>query len=176
MAGSKAPVTSADGSDAAFRMKVDDIYKEMANMRRHLKISTKVQSIYIVVRSLWKFSPSFILGKHMISHYFSTVQRYFFFLSLSLSSCFSISISKLPRPAHTIYTPLLFIHYPPSGTPLPITDVLILLAGLGVFLLYRYAFGYGKAQHEKLGAIMTCTIINMLLMAEVWIEFECPTI
>lgn len=46
-------------------------------------------------------------------------------------------------------------------------DVGILIAGIGVLFFYRYAFGYGKAQHEKLKAIMACTIMNMLLMAEV---------
>jgi hypothetical protein len=46
-------------------------------------------------------------------------------------------------------------------------DALILLVGVAQFLFYRYSFGYGKAQHEKLSAIMACTIINMLLMAEV---------
>ncbi len=62
MASSKAPITSQDGSDADYRMKVDDVYKSMAKMRRNLKISTKVQTIYILARSAWKFLPSFITG------------------------------------------------------------------------------------------------------------------
>jgi len=53
------------------------------------------------------------------------------------------------------------------GTPLPITDLLILLGGVGSFFFYRYAFGYGRAQHEKLAAIMFSFLFNMVLMIEV---------
>jgi hypothetical protein len=63
MAGSKAPITSKDGGDHDYRMRVDNVYADMAKMRRNLKISTKVQTIYILARSAWKFIPSFITGK-----------------------------------------------------------------------------------------------------------------
>jgi hypothetical protein len=64
MASSQAPVTSQDGSDAEYRMRVEDVYKDMAKGRRYLKVTTKIQTVYILARSAWKFIPTFIAGKH----------------------------------------------------------------------------------------------------------------
>jgi len=61
MASSQGP-TSQDGSDAGYRMKVDDVYKDMAKGRRYMNISTKIQTFYILARSAWKFIPSFLTG------------------------------------------------------------------------------------------------------------------
>ena len=51
-------------------------------------------------------------------------------------------------------------------------DLGIFIGGISLLFFYRYSFGYGKAQHEKLWAIMTCTILNMVLLAEVRKLFE----
>lgn len=58
-----APGDKNDGSDYSFRMVIDDRYKEMAKMKRNLKIASKVQTWYILVRSAWKFSPSLLYGE-----------------------------------------------------------------------------------------------------------------
>jgi hypothetical protein len=65
MSGFQQVITSKDGSDANYRMVIEDQYKEMAKMRRNLKISMKVQTIYVLVRTAWKCAPSLIQGKNI---------------------------------------------------------------------------------------------------------------
>lgn len=136
-----APGDKNDGSDFSYRMVIEDRYKSMAKMRRNIKMATVVQVWYIVARSVWKLSPSLLLG--------ACLRRVVSFPPLHTLTC----------PKHGINS---------SGNPYPITDVSILLAGVTLFFFYRYAFGYGKAQHEKLWAVMTVIMGNFFLLAEVF--------
>jgi hypothetical protein len=54
-----------------------------------------------------------------------------------------------------------------AGWDYTVTDQAILAAGILLFLLYQYAFGFGKAQRERQWAIQAYTILSMFLAAEV---------
>lgn len=56
---------------------------------------------------------------------------------------------------------------PPAEPPLTRSTEYIFYAGVALFLLRAWAFGFGKANREKLGLIMLYSLASMLLTAEV---------
>lgn len=56
---------------------------------------------------------------------------------------------------------------PPAEPPLTASTEYIFYAGVALFLLRAWAFGFGKANREKLGLIMAYSLASMLLTAEV---------
>ncbi|KAI3438865.1 hypothetical protein D9Q98_001282 [Chlorella vulgaris] len=56
-------------------------------------------------------------------------------------------------------------------TPLTASTEYIFYAGVAVFLFRAWAFGFGKANREKLWAIMTYSILSMLLVTECFLVF-----
>ena len=61
-----APGDRNDGSDFSYRMVIEDRYKSMAKMRRNLALASTVQTSYILVRSIWKFTPALLFGETML--------------------------------------------------------------------------------------------------------------
>jgi hypothetical protein len=59
------------------------------------------------------------------------------------------------------------LHSTAAETPLTASTEYIFYAGVAVFLFRAWAFGFGKANREKLWAIMTYSILSMLLVTEV---------
>ncbi|KAL4434165.1 hypothetical protein ABPG75_000606 [Micractinium tetrahymenae] len=55
--------------------------------------------------------------------------------------------------------------------PLTRSTEFIFYAGVALFLLRAWAFGFGKAHRERLGAIMLYSLASMLLTAEIVLVF-----
>lgn len=58
-----------------------------------------------------------------------------------------------------------------AGFTLDKVDLLVLGAGLGLFVLYRFASGFGKAQRERRWAIMVYSVGSLFLAAECFLTF-----
>lgn len=54
-----------------------------------------------------------------------------------------------------------------AGDSLPKTDIGILCAGVVLFFVHRFAFGFGKPQKERRWAIQVYNLGSMVLIAEV---------
>lgn len=64
------------------------------------------------------------------------------------------------------------LHATAAETPLTASTEYIFYAGVAVFLFRAWAFGFGKANREKLWAIMTYSILSMLLVTEVRLALQ----
>lgn len=84
----------------------------------------------------------------------------------------TIRISAIIQLAHvcvrTLWHSVPFLTGEP---PLTLSTEYIFYAGVLLFLLRAYAFGFGKAQREKLGMIMVYSMASMLITAEIILIF-----
>jgi hypothetical protein len=127
-------------------------YKRLAVMRRGIKLSALVQLAYICVRTLWHSVP-FLTGGALPPPPPGLLAR--------------LHTLCLALPHARVKSEKLYYLHDCAEDPLTISTEYIFYAGVALFLLRAWAFGFGKANREKLWAIMLYSLLSMLCLSEV---------
>ena len=130
-----------EGGDWQFREVIKDRYKRLVRLRKNIWRTAVAQIAYVVLRTLWKSIPVFAAGGSTLS-----------WPGAGPRSDLHIFSTK----PHLI-----------AGASSSVVDEAILGGAAALFLLYHYAFGFGKPNRERMWAIKVYSIGCMVLIAEV---------